>query len=214
MGKSLMIAAAMTAIVAPGGANPEVVAAEPIPISSPEIFNECAELATAPGDNQTIGIDVPTAIVHPDKERVAFNIRDRWEGPLATAGGVACGGMIRLGNKFQLRSGNVNQKISRERIGFDAQNADGIKVGGAYNISYGRICAIARELQGKQKPKVSLIQINTRSYSEPGYPTARTTDTTLQAKLPCASIKSEESSDRSGENNTPQHPPKPPIIEE
>jgi hypothetical protein len=186
MGKGLALAATMAAIVVPGGSSASAASPE-APASSPEIFNECAQLATAEGADRTIGIEASTVEVDKDAEEASFTQKDRWEGPIRTSGGTACKGMIRIRTSHDVRSGYIRESLGWMGLGFSAQDPEGIKVGGGPSFSYKSMCRIAREIQGKSNPVLRLTQTDTRSYSEPGYPTVTTTDTSKLAKLPCAS---------------------------
>ncbi len=206
MGKVVAVAATMAAIAFPGGNGAEAALAEQSPVSSPEIFNECAGLATAKGVDQTVGIDVPIGVVRAAKEEVALSMRDGWEGPLQTVGGVACEGMVRLSVKLQLRSGNIRQTTDRAGVGFGAQSEDGINMGGSWKLSYGRICNIARNIQDKKNPKIGLVQTSTRSYSEPGYPTVKTIEGVKLANLPCER-QGKNTDSAKGDAPSNEHPP-------
>lgn len=186
-GNLLLIGGAMASVAAPGGGvGPEASSIERSQVSPVE-YIRCADLATTNGADEVVGMDTEVSQSF-SGTKITYRMESQWDGPLFTDEGIACGGIVNYRGSIQVKSGKRAQRLNGNRFGLinnaQAPSATGtLKVRG-YATSR-QVCAIARELQGKEAPVVRLVRKEERTYSQDGYPEVSTENSVPLGTLDC-----------------------------
>lgn len=185
-GSLFVLGGAMASAVAPGGVGPEASSIEHSQVSAVE-YVRCADMATTNGPDEVVGMD--TEVTQSSTgTKMTYRMESQWEGPLFTDEGIACGGIVNYRGSVQIKSGKYAQRLDgnkfalREKAQSPAATGE-VKIKG-YATSR-QVCALARELQGKKAPIVSLVRKEKRTYSQAGYPQVTTENSVPLGTLDC-----------------------------
>jgi len=173
---------------------PNNVAADTAAISTPQVFQECAQTAFSNIDGQTendiVATDLrvqtsPISVTGNGYVKVRLNLSQ--ESPIAPGGDSppACDGSLKVKDTLQLKAGTFNETSSgsAEIIIDDGLSTFSKRL--LSSFSYKQACRIARQ-QHKSGPTLSIHKALT--YTEPGYPSAKRsfTDRSSTEHLGCS----------------------------
>lgn len=185
-GNLLLMGGAMASSLAPGGVGPEASRIEHSQVSPVE-YIRCADLATANGADEVVGMD--TEVTQSSTgTKITYRMESQWDGPLFTDEGIACGGIVNYRGSIQVKSGKYAQRLDgkkfalREKAQSPAATGE-VKIKG-YATSR-QVCALARELQGEEAPIVRLVRTEKRTYSQDDYPEVSIENSVALGTLDC-----------------------------
>ena len=155
--------------------------ADQAPISPPQVFKECAKVATMQElviqQNQTVttdtGFDWKVAVPKGTVGRANFSLATEQGGLITTLKGVPCDGVVTDKTTMYLKSGAYTKTVPGAGTQMTFSNASVNEQNPLTSInegsfSYEHFCQIAKR---HARHTVRLDLLETMTYTEPGYPT-------------------------------------------
>ena len=198
------VTAALTSMAAFIGGNAlapiDYATAEMAPISSPQLFQECAHQATADPNILIVGggwgIGPESVSVH--QATAWFVLQDKQYGDIGNGMGadsyLPCNGSLDVKDTIQLKAGsftttvpNVSVELTVDNATMQSYSAPEASASGSF--SYLQACKIAKQLRGRHASITAKV-IEHRMYTDTNtdYASVKTTSTPFSTTLPCDKI--------------------------
>jgi hypothetical protein len=120
--------------------------------------------------------------------KITYGMESQWDGPVFTDDGIACGGIVNYRGSIQIKSGKYAQRLEGKKFVL-REKAQSPAATGEVNVkgfaTSRKVCALARELQGKKAPIVRLVREEERTYRQAGYPEVSTANSVPLGTFDC-----------------------------
>jgi hypothetical protein len=195
------IAVALTSMTAFIGGNalaPSAVSADQ-PATSPQLFQECAQQATANPDNLIIGeqdsVDQQGNSAH--HSVATFELQDQQYGDIGDGTGSnsdePCNGSLTVKDRIQLKVGSFTTTVPNASTELTVNNASmqeysAPEATASGSFSYSKECKIARQLGELTRPVMANV-IETDTYTDTGYASVTSSSTVESTPLFCIKLQ-------------------------
>jgi hypothetical protein len=162
-----------------------------MPVSSPQLFGQCAQDVVQYGDGPSLSanIDVRPGVTG----QATFSLDNHQERPIETESGIYCDGVAGVKDTLELKVGSFSETLPNAvaQIAFantSLQGNNSVRSFTQGSFSYQRACQIAK----RQKGTAVRVDVHQKlTYTEEGYPTYVGQDDVMLtgSNLPCRQNK-------------------------